>query len=91
MQEEVKAPKSLLMSHQAELQLQFVQSVLPGMILFWGGKSMGRKELYENDSPLVLCLDVCSNSPHTTLKTIAQCPKNSLASGLRLFVSEQSY
>lgn len=36
MQEEVKAPKSLLMSQQAELQMQFVQSVLPGMIFLWG-------------------------------------------------------
>lgn len=91
MQEEAKAPKLLLMSQQAELQLQFIQFVLPGMIILGEGKSMGRKHLYENYSTLVLCLDVCSNSLHTTLRTIAQCPNNSLASGLWLFVSGKSY
>lgn len=58
---------------------------------FGGRNAMGRKHLYENDSPLVLCLDVCSNSLHTTLKTVALCPKKSLVSGLWLFVSGQSY
>lgn len=43
MQEEMKAPKSLLMSQQAELQMQFVQSVLPGMIVF-GGEVNGQKK-----------------------------------------------
>jgi len=42
MQEEVKPPKSRLMSQQAELQLQFVQSVLPGKILS-GEKVNGQK------------------------------------------------
>lgn len=39
------------------------------------GNLKGRKYLYENDSSLALCLDICSNSSRITLKTIAQCQR----------------